>query len=194
MRLNVGLTSTTDMPARAAIAMIGSCRASTASSDSSRSDANTARGATSTAGARSHQWRSRADVRTASVLTACRLASTPMDPELTEQVHAAAPYTGFLGMELVSASPDEVRSRLAWSADKCTAGGMLHGGSLMSMADSAGGFLAFMNLPPDAKETATIESKTNFLGPVRGGYLHAVTRALDKGRRTIVVDKELFDD
>jgi len=97
-------------------------------------------------------------------------------------------------MEIVSASEDEVRSRLAWSADKCTAGGMLHGGALMSLADSAGGFLAFLNLPADAKGTATIESKTNFFGPVRGGHVHGVSRALHKGRRTIVVDTELFDD
>jgi uncharacterized protein (TIGR00369 family) len=116
------------------------------------------------------------------------------DPDLTAQVAAAAPYTEFLGMEIVSASPEEVRSRLAWSADKCTAGGMLHGGALMSLADSAGGFLAFLNLPAEAKGTATIESKTNFLGPVRGGYVHGVTKPLHRGRRTIVVDTELFDD
>ena len=59
---------------------------------------------------------------------------------------------------------------------------------------AAGGFLAFLNLPADAKGTATIESKTNFLGPVREGYVHGVTRALHKGKRTIVVDTELFDD
>jgi 1,4-dihydroxy-2-naphthoyl-CoA hydrolase len=114
--------------------------------------------------------------------------------ELTAQVAAAAPYTGFLGMEIVSASPEEVRSRLEWSPDKCTAGGMLHGGALMSLADSAGGFLAFLNLPEDAKGTATIESKTKFLGPIRGGYVNAVSRALHTGRRTIVVDTELYDD
>jgi len=116
------------------------------------------------------------------------------DPELTAQVAAAAPFTGFLGLEILSASVDEVRSRLAWSADKCTAGGMLHGGALMSLADSAGGLLAFLNLPADAKGTATIESKTNFLGPIRGGYANAVSRALHKGRRTIVIDTDLFDD
>ena len=117
-----------------------------------------------------------------------------MDPELTGHVHAAAPYTAFLGLEIVAASPEEVRSRLAWSPDKCTAGGVLHGGALMSLADSAGGFLAFLNLPDGAKGTATIESKTNFLGPVREGYVHGVTRALHTGKRTIVVDTELFDD
>ena len=116
------------------------------------------------------------------------------DPQLTAQAYEAAPYTGFLGIEFLAASPDEVRTRLAWSEDKCTAGGMLHGGALMGLADSAGGFLAFLNLPADAKGTATIESKTNFLGPIREGYVHGVTRALHKGRRTIVVDTELFDD
>ena len=70
----------------------------------------------------------------------------------------------------------------------------INGGALMSLADSAGGFLAFLNLPPDAKGTATIESKTNFFGPVAGGYVTGVTRALHKGKRTIVVDTELFDD
>ena len=117
-----------------------------------------------------------------------------MDPEVTAQVHAAAPYTEFLGLEIVSASPDEIRSRLAWSEDKCTAGGMLHGGALMSLADSAGGFLAFLNLPADAKGTATIESKTNFFAAVRSGHVHAVARPLHTGKRTIVVDTELYDD
>jgi uncharacterized protein (TIGR00369 family) len=116
------------------------------------------------------------------------------DAELTAQVAAAAPFTSFLGVEIVSASADEVRSRLAWSEDKCTAGGMLHGGALMGLADSAGGFVAFLNLPADAKGTATIESKTNFLGPIRSGWVHGVSKPLHRGRRTIVVDTELYDD
>jgi uncharacterized protein (TIGR00369 family) len=97
-------------------------------------------------------------------------------------------------MEFLSASPHEVRAQLAWDESLCTAGGALHGGALMGLADSAGGFLAFLNLPDGAKGTATIESKTNFLGPVREGYVHGVTRALHKGRRTIVVDTDLYDD
>ena len=116
------------------------------------------------------------------------------DQELTAQVAAAAPFAGYLGIEIVSASPNEVRGRLAWSEDKCTTGGVLHGGALMGLADSLGGFCAFLNLPPDAHGTATIESKTNFLGPIRGGYVNAVARPLHTGKRTIVVDTELYDD
>ena len=116
------------------------------------------------------------------------------DPELTAQIAAAAPFTAFLGIEMICASPHEVRARLAWSEDKCTAGGVLHGGALMGLADNLGGTVAFLNLPPGAKGTATIESKTNFFGPVRSGHVHAVARPLHTGRRTIVVDTDLYDD
>lgn len=118
----------------------------------------------------------------------------PVDPTLTEQVAAAAPFTAFLGIEMVSASPSEVRARLAWSPERCTAGGILHGGASMGLADNVGGFCAYLNLPDGAAGTATIESKTNFFGPVRDGFVHAVSRPLHVGRRTIVVDTELFDD
>jgi 1,4-dihydroxy-2-naphthoyl-CoA hydrolase len=116
------------------------------------------------------------------------------DPQLTAQAAEAAPYTAFLGIEFISASPDEVRTRLAWDAAKCTTGGMLHGGALMGVADSAGGLLAFLNLPAGARGTATIESKTNFFAPLGGGHVHGVSTLLHKGKRTIVVDTELRDD
>src|SRR5262245_34021537 len=58
-----GVASTPAIPASPAIAISGSWRASIASSDSSLSETKTARGATSTAGARSHQLRSRVGVR-----------------------------------------------------------------------------------------------------------------------------------
>jgi 1,4-dihydroxy-2-naphthoyl-CoA hydrolase len=116
------------------------------------------------------------------------------DPELTARVAAVTPFSAFLGIEMVSATPHEVRGRLAWSDDRCTAGGILHGGALMGLADNLGGFCAFLNLPEGAAGTATIESKTNFFAPVRAGHVHAVSRPLHTGRRTIVVDTELYDD
>ncbi|MBV8064246.1 MAG: PaaI family thioesterase [Actinobacteria bacterium] len=117
-----------------------------------------------------------------------------MDEDLTAQVAAAAPFTSFLGIEMVSASPHEVKAQLAWHEELCTAGGIMHGGALMGLADNVGGFCAFLNLPDGSGGTATIESKTNFFGPVRSGNVHAVSRPLHTGRRTIVVDTELYDD
>ena len=116
------------------------------------------------------------------------------DAELTAQVNGAMPFGGTLGLELVSASADEVLARLASRAELCTAGGVLHGGALMALADTAGAYLAYLNLPEGAGGTATIESKTNFFRAVREGHVHARSRLLHRGRTTIVVETDLHDD
>jgi 1,4-dihydroxy-2-naphthoyl-CoA hydrolase len=110
------------------------------------------------------------------------------------QLDEAMPFGRRLGIEFLAAAPDEVLARLAWSADLCTAGGVLHGGALMGLADAAGGLLAFLNLPDGAGGTATIESKTNFFRAVRGGHVNARSTVLHLGRTTIVVDTDLTDD
>ena len=116
------------------------------------------------------------------------------DAEQTAQLNAAMPFGETLGLEVVSAGPDEVQTRLAWQERLCTAGGVLHGGALMALADGAGGYLAFLNLPEGAGGTATIESKTNFFRAVREGHVHARSRPLHRGRTTIVIETDLFDD
>jgi 1,4-dihydroxy-2-naphthoyl-CoA hydrolase len=103
------------------------------------------------------------------------------------------PFAGLLGLEVVAASPEEVRARLDWDESRCTAGGLLHGGALMGLADSAGGLCAFLNLPDGATATATIESKSNFFRPVSEGYVEATSQVLHQGRSTIVVETELRD-
>src|SRR5204862_7150071 len=103
------------------------------------------------------------------------------------------PFAVTLGMELVSATPDEVVGRLAWREELCTTGGAMHGGALMALADNLGGVCAFLNLPAGAA-TATISSSTNFLRGVREGYVTATARPLRVGRTVIVVQSELHDD
>ena len=104
------------------------------------------------------------------------------------------PFAAELGVEISSSSPQEVRARLPWEERLCTAGGVLHGGVLMGFADSVGALCAFLNLPESAGGTATIESKTNFFRAVRQGHVHARSRPLHRGRTTIVVETDLFDD
>jgi uncharacterized protein (TIGR00369 family) len=116
-----------------------------------------------------------------------------VDTDQLDQVAAAMPFGALLGIEFVAAAPEEVRARLAWDASRCTAGGVMHGGALMGLADSAGGLLAFLNLPDGAQGTATIESKTNFFGAVRAGHVEARSRLLHRGRTTIVVETDLHD-
>jgi uncharacterized protein (TIGR00369 family) len=111
----------------------------------------------------------------------------------TETLNQAMPFGRRLGLELVSAAPDEVVLQLAWADDLCTSGGILHGGAIMSLADTAGGLCAFLNLPEGATGTATIESKSNFFGAVRDGQVTATARPLHKGKTTIVAETDVHD-
>lgn len=116
---------------------------------------------------------------------------TEIDPK---QFHNLVPFEALLGIELIQAAPELVRARLAWSPERCTSGGVMHGGALMALADDCGGICAFLNLPEGAVGTATIESKTNFLRGVRDGAVTATTRPLHKGRTMIVVETEIARD
>jgi uncharacterized protein (TIGR00369 family) len=115
------------------------------------------------------------------------------DPALTETARSSMPFAAHLGLEVLGASPDEVRARIAWEERLCTAGGVLHGGALMTLADSAGAYCALLNLPEGAAGTATIESKTNFFRGVRDGHVVATSRPLHRGRTTIVIETDLHD-
>jgi 1,4-dihydroxy-2-naphthoyl-CoA hydrolase len=107
--------------------------------------------------------------------------------------HEALPLTRLLRIERVSESPEEVRARLEWCEDLCTAGGVLHGGALMALADSAAAVCAFLNLPEGAVGTATIQSSTTFLRPVREGHVEAVARPLRVGTSVIAVETAIVD-
>ncbi|GIU94093.1 MAG: aromatic compound degradation protein PaaI [Gaiellaceae bacterium] len=114
-------------------------------------------------------------------------------PELTATVNEQMPLGTTLGIRTFG-GPDEIECTLEWAPELCTAGGVLHGGMLMALADSAGAVCAFLNLPDGAAGTTTIESKTNFFGAVRGGVVRARARPLHRGRSTIVVETDLFDE
>ena len=110
-----------------------------------------------------------------------------MDP-----IIESMPFARELGIEVVSATREEVRGRLAYAQRLCTAAGVMHGGALMALADSVGALCAVLNLPEGAS-TSTIESKTNFFRAVREGHVEAVAHPLHVGRTTIVVQTDLAD-
>jgi uncharacterized protein (TIGR00369 family) len=103
------------------------------------------------------------------------------------------PFAQLAGIEITAATKDEVRGRMPWREDLCTLGGVLHGGALMTLADTVGAACAFLNLPEGAN-TATIESKTNLLRAVRGGHVEATATPIHVGRTMIVVQTDLRDD
>lgn len=95
-------------------------------------------------------------------------------------------FPGLIGMQLTEVTPERVAGSLEVRPDLCTTGEILHGGAIMAFADTLGAVATFVNLPQGAR-TATIESKTNFLGaaPV-GSRLTGECSAFHRGKTTMV--------
>ena len=106
--------------------------------------------------------------------------------DATALLHEAMPLCATLGVRADKYAADEVVLTLDWAPALCTTGGILHGGAIMAVADSAGAACAFLNLPKDASGTATIESKTNFFAPgVVGTKVTGECLPLHRGKRTM---------
>jgi len=99
------------------------------------------------------------------------------DQEATRTIQAVMPLAATLGIRAEVYSPDEVALSMDWSPSLCTANGILHGGVIMALADSAGAACAML-----------IESKTNFVGAVSKGTVSATSTPLHRGGTTIVVE------
>lgn len=69
--------------------------------------------------------------------------------------------------------------------------GFVHGGAVMTIADSAAGYAA-LTMAPGCAEVLTIECKTNFLRPARGA-LQAEGRVIKAGRSVTVAEADVFD-
>jgi 1,4-dihydroxy-2-naphthoyl-CoA hydrolase len=115
------------------------------------------------------------------------MAETPSPAQIRDLM----PFAALIGIELLEAGPELVRGRIAWSPERCTVGGVMHGGAMIALGDTCGAVCAFLNLPERATGTSTIESKTNFLRAVRDGAITSSTRPLHAGRTLIVVESEI---
>lgn len=109
----------------------------------------------------------------------------------SDQLHDLVPLSATLGLRAVQAEPSAVVLEIDCDHRLSTAGGNLHGGALMALADTAGAACAFLNLPAGATGTTTIESKTNLLAAVRDGTITATATPLKVGRTIIVIETEM---
>jgi uncharacterized protein (TIGR00369 family) len=110
---------------------------------------------------------------------------------LNERLRGTLP--GLLGIRFVEASRDRLVAELAIRDELRTAGGALHGGTLMALADTTGAVATVLNLPPGAG-TTTLESKTNFVAAGRVGVVRAEATPLHRGKRTMVWQTRVTDE
>ena len=99
---------------------------------------------------------------------------------------SSLPFANLLGIEIVEAKPELVVARLAVRKALCTIPDILHGGAIMSLADTVGAVATVLNLPQGAS-TTTVESKSNFLAPVPlGDVATASCEPFHRGGRLMV--------
>jgi uncharacterized protein (TIGR00369 family) len=96
------------------------------------------------------------------------------------------PFARLLGIEFLSASKERVTATMLVRPDICTVNSMIHGGAIMTFADTLGAAGTVLNLPEGAG-TTTIESKTNFLAAAPAGQrVLGEATPVHLGRRTMV--------
>ena len=71
--------------------------------------------------------------------------------------------------------------------------GVVHGGVLAALADTAGGLATYMACPRGTR-VATVEMKINFLEAVEAGTVFAEAEVVRRGRHIAVVDCDVRDD
>jgi len=71
--------------------------------------------------------------------------------------------------------------------------GVVHGGILAALADTAAAIAAYTVIPRGT-EIATLELNINYLEPVPGGRVKAEARVLRSGRNFIVTECEIFNE
>ena len=102
------------------------------------------------------------------------------------------PFAHFLGIKLVSITPERVEAELTVREEFKNNGGMMHGGAIMGYADHIGGAASHVHLKP-GQRTTTVESKTNFFAAIPiGSTARAEAVPLHIGRSTIVVQTKIM--
>lgn len=111
--------------------------------------------------------------------------------ELQERLHASNTARQF-GFVLAEAEPGRVVMRMRVGKRHMQVHGVVHGGVLAALADTAGGLVTYISLP-HLKRVATIEMKINYLESVEGGTVEAEARLIRRGRHVAVVDCDIRD-
>lgn len=97
------------------------------------------------------------------------------------------------GFALILAEHGKVALRMRVNENHLQVHGVVHGGVLAALADTAGGLATYMACPPGTR-VATIEMKINYLEAVEGGSVTAEAIVVRIGRHVAVVDCDITDD
>lgn len=106
---------------------------------------------------------------------------------------SCAPFEQLLNMKIITAKDATATLTMPFHFDYAQGAGLMHGGALVSLADTAVVMAIKSMLPPDT-HFATIKLDSKFLAPVKKGIVTAKAMAERKGERTINGTATVFDE
>jgi uncharacterized protein (TIGR00369 family) len=102
------------------------------------------------------------------------------------------PFARLLGIELDNISRGTATLSLRIRKQLLQNHGVVHGGVIASLIDTATAFAIISLLAPSERVT-TVDLTVSYLRPLTEGRLTAVARVLRSGRRLFVVSADVFD-
>jgi uncharacterized protein (TIGR00369 family) len=108
------------------------------------------------------------------------------------ETFAQVPYARLLGLEFVGADRGAATYALDVREELTRMGGILHGGAVVSLLDTAAAFAVHTLLDPSDR-TVTVDLTVHFLRPSSAGRVEAHARVLRRGRRVCILSVEARD-
>ncbi len=102
------------------------------------------------------------------------------------------PYYRHLGMSLEEVNPGFARFRMPFREELLQNNGVVHGGAIASLADTAVAY-ALLTLLQPGEWVTTVELKMNFLAAVKGEEMFGEGRVVRRGRRLALIEMEVKD-
>ncbi|MDX1297546.1 MAG: PaaI family thioesterase [Pseudomonas sp.] len=106
---------------------------------------------------------------------------------------ASSAFSRLLGLNILQVGGGEARVRLTLTDELRNLHGKLHGGALFSLIDTAMG-QASHSLGDGGPSSVTLECKVNYIRPVAEGSVLCHAKVLHAGRRTQVVEAEVWQE
>lgn len=124
------------------------------------------------------------------------MSDTPLTPEKLgrlRETFAGIAYAQLLGINFEDAARGSASLSMTARPELERLGGIMHGGALASLADTASAFAVLSTLDPE-EQTVTVDLTLHYLRPVTGGKLTARARVLRAGRRIATVSVEVTNE
>lgn len=124
------------------------------------------------------------------------MSEAELDPRKLERAHAAfaaVPYAKFLDLRLGEISKGQVSIHLDVRDELKQNQGVVHGGAIASLIDTASAFAVLTQIDINERVTTT-DLTIHYLRPITSGRMTANARTVRAGRRLFVLSVEVTND